>query len=51
MEEYTSIEYDGKMFMEIQDYDEMLRVRYGDYMKLPPIEEQVCKHKPEIVIF
>lgn len=26
------------------NYDEMLRQRFGDYMKLPPVEEQKSKH-------
>lgn len=34
-----------------EKYDEMLTITYGDYMKLPPIEERICKHNPEIIEF
>lgn len=51
MESYTEIEFEGIPFMSIDDYDGMLKVLFGDYMKLPPKEEQVCKHNPVKLIF
>ena len=45
------IQFEGKSFPIYSGYDEMLRIFYGDYMKLPPEEERICKHKPEKIIF
>ena len=28
------------------DWNQMLTIIYGDYMKLPPENERVCKHNP-----
>lgn len=50
-DQYIEAEYDGYKFMAIADYDTFLKIRYGDYMSLPPAEEQVCKHNPEICVF
>ena len=33
------------------DWDDHLRRKYGDYMKLPPLDEQVWKHHPIIIDF
>lgn len=40
------VQFNNHYFHIYSNYDEMLRVLYGDYMKLPPIDEQVCKHDP-----
>lgn len=32
------IEFEGKFFFAPQNYDEMLKAQYGDYMKLPPLD-------------
>ena len=37
---------DEGRFMIFKDYDEMLKLEYGNYMQLPPEDEQVCKHNP-----
>lgn len=39
------IVFEGKEFMSVKDIDYYLKVQYGDYMKLPPIEER-AGHKP-----
>ena len=44
--EYTTIPFNGKEFMINRNHDDLLRSLYGDYMKLPPEEERVCKHQP-----
>lgn len=45
LKEYTMLEFEGKTFSAFKEYDAYLRRYYDDYMKLPPKEEQVCKHK------
>lgn len=42
--DYTTLQFEGKYFQCIQDYDMYLTIFYGDYMQLPPIEERVGKH-------
>lgn len=49
--EFTSIEFAGHNFQIIGNYKKMLEIKYGDYMQLPPIEERVCRHNPEVVDF
>lgn len=51
VEGYTYTEFCGKRFMINIGYDDMLRFYYGDYMQLPPKEEQICKHNPKEIIF
>jgi lipopolysaccharide cholinephosphotransferase len=41
---YTDIEFEGHLFKAVRDYDLYLSNLYGDYMQLPPIEEQIPKH-------
>jgi lipopolysaccharide cholinephosphotransferase len=40
-EEYTTLEFEGHQLMAIKEYDKVLRMLYGDYMQLPPVEDQV----------
>lgn len=42
-EKYTTLEFEGHQLMVIKEYDKVLRSLYGDYMQLPPEEEQVPK--------
>lgn len=46
VKQYISIKFEGYSFMIFKDYDEMLKLEYGNYMQLPPKDEQVCKHNP-----
>lgn len=39
-DEFTDVEFEGGKFMAIRDYDTYLKIRYGDYMKLPPPEQR-----------
>ncbi len=48
---YTKISFNGKDFSVFEHYEDMLTYNFGDYMKLPPASEQVCKHNPVKVQF
>ncbi len=41
---YTEKEFEGHNLMVFSEYDKYLRILFGDYMKLPPKEEQVAPH-------
>lgn len=43
---YCLIEFNGRRFPIYENYDSMLKDTFGDYMKLPPESERICKHKP-----
>lgn len=47
----TMLPFEGKQYYAFQDYDDVLRVEYGNYMQLPPEEERVWAHHPIIVDF
>jgi len=51
IENLATINFDGQEFSCVQDYDKMLTIQYGDYMKLPPEEQRICKHNPEVLDF
>ena len=44
-EEYVDVEFEGRKFKAIRQYDKWLRICYGDYMQLPPVEKRVGKHR------
>ena len=41
LEHYAQIQFEGIWVSIISNYKEWLSIRYGDYMKLPPIEDRV----------
>lgn len=43
-EEFIDMEFEGQMLKALKDYDAHLKAIYGDYMKLPPKEQQINKH-------
>ncbi len=43
-ESYEEVEFDGVKCKIIKGYDEFLRLYYGNYMQLPPVEKQVPSH-------
>lgn len=49
--EYTKLMFEGQEFMCFSQWDEYLRRTYGDYMKLPPVEERTWTHHPIIIDF
>ena len=42
---YCPIEFEGRTFQAIADYDTYLTAKYGDYMQLPPEEKRVFQHQ------
>lgn len=50
-ENVTCVQFQGKIYCSICKPDDFLKVRYGDYMKLPPESERVWKHHPIIIDF
>ena len=46
-----TVSFEGKEYYAVANYDEALQVEYGDYMKLPPVEERVWKHHPVLIDF
>lgn len=47
LEELTEVKFEGHPFFAPKEYDKVLRMRYGDYMKLPPENERVFLHSLE----
>ena len=41
--EFTTLEFEGESYNVPKNYDLFLKEQYGDYMTLPPVEEQVNK--------
>lgn len=49
--EFVDIPFENHVFPIVSCYEGMLEAEYGDYMQLPPEEERVCRHNPEIIDF
>lgn len=45
------VEFEDRKYKIPNNPDEILRITYGDYMKLPPKEEQKCKHMNKDIDF
>lgn len=48
---YIDMQFEGKSFMCFAEWETMLKIKYNDYMRLPPEEERVWKHRPLIIDF
>ena len=44
----VKLPFEGGEFWAPGDYEKSLTIEYGDYMKLPPIEDQVSRHDLEV---
>lgn len=44
VEDVITVPYEDKQYCIFKGYDEFLRIRYGDYMQLPPIEQRKHHH-------
>jgi len=42
--EYITLDFEGYAFQSIKEHDKFLTIFYGDYMKLPPVEQRIGKH-------
>lgn len=51
LDEYTELKFGDRTYMCFSQWDMYLRAMYGDYMKLPPVEEREWKHRPLIIDF
>ena len=51
LDELTDVDFNGHTVKMHKDYDTALKIKFGDYMQLPPEEERVCKHEPAVVDF
>lgn len=47
-ESVIEVPFEGHLFYAPKDYDAVLRAQYGDYMKLPPVKDQVAHHGYEV---
>ena len=45
---YMDMEFEGHVYKAISAYDIYLSQHYGDYMKLPPKEQQVSLHEYKV---
>jgi lipopolysaccharide cholinephosphotransferase len=43
-EQYIDVPFEGRTYKSIANYDAYLKKHYGDYMKLPPKEQQISNH-------
>lgn len=44
-EEYTTIDFEGKPYATLKNYDTYLTHQFGDYMQLPPVEQRKTHHE------
>lgn len=44
MQDYTSVKFEGYNLSVITNYEKLLELKYGDWKKLPPKDQQVAHH-------
>ena len=42
--EFINVDFEGRKYLSVKDYDEYLRSMYGDYMQLPPEDQRHPYH-------
>lgn len=47
-DKFVEVKFEGKEFMAVSDWNTYLTNLFGDYMKLPPVEQQVSNHHYEV---
>lgn len=50
LRDFVDAEFEGRTYKIPANYDEWLRLFYGDYMQLPPVEQRVSHHRFEAYI-
>ena len=48
---YVELPFEDGVFWAVADWDQLLRVKYGDYWRLPPPGERSWKHRPLVIDF
>ncbi len=48
LSERCLVEFEGRRYYTTKNYDDFLKIIYGDYMQLPPAEKRVAKHDTEV---
>lgn len=43
--EYIYMPFEGKNFKCVKDFSSYLSIQYGNYMKLPPVDQRVSHNK------
>lgn len=47
----VKIQFNGKSYYAVANYDEVLKLEYGNYLELPPEKDRVWKHHPILIDF
>ena len=48
MDKYKIVKFENIEAMIFENYDEILKTTFGNYMELPPIEKRITHHNTEI---
>ena len=51
VEENTELVFEGKKFLAMKGYDEVLRIAYSEYMELPPIDKRGSHNPASKIVF
>lgn len=47
----TELQFEGKEFMCMKEYDEVLKMAYGDYMTMPPLDKRESHNPASKIVF